>query len=645
MIMARQSRLGETHVLVLPFPVQGHINPMLQFSKRLASKSLRVTLITTSKSMQPSASSVNFESIEFEEGERTTNVDDYLELYERLISKRLAKFIENQTCSQHPAKVLVYDSCMPWALDVAKKFGLQGASFFTQSWAVNAIFYQWKQGTFRAPPEEPVVSLPSMPELRLSDLPSFVCDDSGSYPGLCKLVKKQFSNFEEANWVFCNTYDKLEDEVVQGHINPMLQFAKRLASKGLKVTFITTKPMQSPSTSISIQTIEFPEGEKANGAEEFAHLYKTLVSERLANLIDHLNSSSSDPPKALVYDSFLPWALDVAKQFGLHGASFFTQSWSNSSIYYHLNQGTLKVPLEENAVVSLPSMPVLGINDLPSFVSDTGSYPGLLKMVIDRFSNFQEADWLFCNTFKELEHEVINWMASKWPIKTVGPTIPSMYLDKRLKDDNDYGLHLFKPDSDLCIKWLDSKETDSVVYVSFGSLAGLTEEQMLELSLGLKRSDRYFLWVVREAEQNKLPSNFIEETSERGLVVSWCPQLDVLAHRAVGCFVTHCGWNSTLEALSLGVPMIAMPQWTDQPTNAKFVADVWQGGIRVSKDEKGVVTKEEVERCIREIMEGERSLEIRKNSEKWKNLAKEAVDEGGSSDKNIEEFVAKLLCN
>ncbi|XVF29639.1 hypothetical protein REPUB_Repub15cG0139200 [Reevesia pubescens] len=432
---------------------------------------------------------------------------------------------------------------------------------------------------------------------------------------------------------------------VQGHINPMLQFTKRLASKGVKVTFITTKPMVAPSTSINVQMIEFPEGEKVNGTEEFFHLFHTLVSKRLTDLINHqVSTFSHHPPKALVYDSFLPWALDVAKQFGLLGASFFTQSWSNSSIYFHLNQGTFKVPLEENAVVSLPSMPVLGINDLPSFVSDTGSYPTLLKMVIDRFSNFQEADWLFCNTFIELENEIIDWMASKWPIKAVGPTIPSVYLDKRLKDDNDYGMHLFKPDSDLCIKWLDSKETGSVVYVSFGSLAGLAEEQMLELALGLKRSNRYFLWVVRETEQNKLPSNFIEETSEKGLVVSWSPQLDVLAHRAVGCFMTHCGWNSTLEALSLGVPMIAMPQWTDQPTNAKFVSDVWKVGIRVSKDEKGIIRKEEIERCIREIMEGEKSLDIKKNSEKWKKLAKDAVDEGGSSDNNIDEFVAKLTC-
>ena len=168
---------------------------------------------------------------------------------------------------------------------------------------------------------------------------------------------------------------------------------------------------------------------------------------------------------------------------------------------------------------------------------------------------------------------------------------------------------------------------------------------MLELALGLKRSNRYFLWVVRETEQNKLPSNFIEETSEKGLVVSWCPQLDVLAHKAMGCFMTHCGWNSTLEALSLGVPMIAMPHWTDQPTNAKFVADVWQVGIRVSKDEKGIIRKEEIERCIREIMEGEKSAEIKQNSEKWKKLAKDAVDEGGSSDKNIDEFVAKLTGN
>ena len=167
---------------------------------------------------------------------------------------------------------------------------------------------------------------------------------------------------------------------------------------------------------------------------------------------------------------------------------------------------------------------------------------------------------------------------------------------------------------------------------------------MYKLTWGLKKSNCYFLWVVRETEQKRLLTNFLQETAKRGLVVGWCPQLDVLAHKAIGCFMTHCGWNSTLEALSLGVPMVAMPQWTDQTTNAKFIMDVWKVGFRVKLDERGIATKEEIELSIKEVIEVERGKEMKKNSVKWKELAKEAVDESGSSDKNIKEFVAKLVC-
>lgn len=229
----------ETHVLVLPFLIQGHINPMLQFSKSLASKGLRVTLISTSKTMRPSASSINFHTIDFHEGDAAANVDEYLELYESLIPKRVAQFIEEyQICSQHGAKVLVYDSGMPWALDVAKQFGLQGASFFTQCWAVNAIFIHLKEGSLRVPSEDEnegnvVVSLPSMPELGMSDLPSFVSDKSGSYPSLWKLIKSQFSNFQEADWVFCNTFDKLEHEVSSLCFYLLHQYSSILSLDGL----------------------------------------------------------------------------------------------------------------------------------------------------------------------------------------------------------------------------------------------------------------------------------------------------------------------------------------------------------------------------------------------------------------------------
>ncbi|XP_065628580.1 mogroside IE synthase [Quercus suber] len=436
---------------------------------------------------------------------------------------------------------------------------------------------------------------------------------------------------------------------VQGHINPMLQFSKRLATKGARVTLVATSTIRNSmqalqgASSVNIEIIS----DGSEGDETVESLiatvdrFKDVVSQSLAEYIEKLNSSKY-PPKFIVYDCALPWALDVARKYGIDGAPFYTQSCAVNVVYYHFKKGTVRLPLEE-PTVSLPSMPKLAIKDLSSLLSNPSSYPPLLNLFLDQFSNFLEAKWIFFSSFKELELEVVNWMASqKWPIKTIGPTIPSMYLDKRLEDDKEYGLHLFKPDVDACIKWLDTKETNSVIYTSFGSLASLGEEQMQELTWGLKNSNCYFLWVVRETEQKKLPTNFLQETAEKGLVVSWCSQLEVLAHKAIGCFMTHCGWNSTLEALSLGVPMVAMPQWTDQPTNAKFIVDVWKVGVRIKLDERGIATKEEIEFCIREVIEEERGKEMRMNSVKWKELAKEAMDEGGSSDKNIEEFVAEL---
>ncbi|XXG44864.1 hypothetical protein AAC387_Pa02g0103 [Persea americana] len=152
----------------------------------------------------------------------------------------------------------------------------------------------------------------------------------------------------------------------------------------------------------------------------------------------------------------------------------------------------------------------------------------------------------------------------------------------------------------------------------------------------------YFLWVVRASEEDKLPNKFKEETQDKGLIVKWCPQLEVLAHHAIRCFVTHCGWNSTLEALRLGVPLVGVPQWTDQPTNAKYVEGVWRVGLRPRVDEKGIVGRIEKEHCIREVMEGERGRDIKRNACKWKELTKEALSPGGSSYNNIEEFVTEI---
>ncbi|KAJ4717284.1 Glycosyltransferase [Melia azedarach] len=441
----------------------------------------------------------------------------------------------------------------------------------------------------------------------------------------------------------------------QGHINPMLQFSKRLQHSGVKVTFSTTYFIsksihRDSSSSIPLETISdgFDEGGKgqAESIQAYLERFWQVGPKSLSELVEKMNGSGF-PVNCIVYDSFLPWALDVAKKFGLIGAVFLTQSCAVNSIYYHVNKGLLKLPLAGNEIL-LPGMPPLQPRDMPSFVYDFGSYPAVFDLVVRiQFSNIEKADWVLCNSFYELEQEVAEWLKKLWSIRTIGPAIPSVYLDEQIEDDKDYGFSIFKANnSDACIKWLNDRAKGSVVYVSSGSMAIVKAEEMEELAWGLKASGKHFLWVVRESEQSKLPKNFREETSGKGLVVNWCRQLEVLAHEATGCFVTHCGWNSTLEALSLGVPMVAIPQWSDQPTNAKYITDVWKIGLTASANynEEIIIRREAVEYCIREILEGERGREIRKNAEKWRKLAKDAMAEGGgSSDQNINEFVANLV--
>ncbi|KAM7521927.1 hypothetical protein LguiA_011829 [Lonicera macranthoides] len=440
----------------------------------------------------------------------------------------------------------------------------------------------------------------------------------------------------------------------QGHINPMLQFSKRLQHKGIKVIlaptryiYKTTVHSLTTDNSIIIDPIsdgydDFPGLSHVETIELYLSRYREVGSKTLAELIEKL-ASSGCPIDCLIYDSFLPWAFDVGKKFGLVGAVFFTMSCAVGNVFYHVFKGDLKLPLMGPKIV-LPGLAQMECSDMPSFVSDYGSYPAFLQMVVNQFSNVEKVDWVLCNTIYELEQEEVDWMAKQCrQFKTIGPTIPSMYIDKRLPKDREYGLSMYKPETETCIKWLNDRPDGSVVYVSFGSLAELKSEQMEELAWALKKSNYYFLWVVRALEEAKLPKNFVELTSNKGLVVTWCPQLVVLSHKAIGCFVTHSGWNSTLEALSLGMPLVTMPQWTDQSTNAKYVMDVWEMGIRARPNEKGIVREEVVVDCITEIMEGERGDSIRRNAVKWRDLIRMAVDEGGSSDRNIDEFVAQLI--
>ncbi|KAL0393870.1 UNVERIFIED_CONTAM: UDP-glycosyltransferase 74G1 [Sesamum latifolium] len=438
---------------------------------------------------------------------------------------------------------------------------------------------------------------------------------------------------------------------LQGHVNPMLQFSKRLHHKrraritlALTISFLKTA-QDFPASSFPVETFSdgFDDGfDDKFGPEETYKRCWEVGSATLAQLVEKLRSSGSGVD-CLIYDPFYPWALDVAKEFGLTAAMFFTQSNSVNSIYFHAHKGELPLPLPEAEVRIPGGLPALKPEDMPSFIRDYESDPVRSELMMKQFRNVEMVDWIFVNTFHELEQKVCDWMAKFLPVRAIGPTIPSMYIDKRLPDDREYGISAFKPVTDPCMKWLKNQPNKSVIYVSFGSFAQPGNEQMEELALALKMSHMNFLWVVRASEEAKLPQNYREVTSEKGLIVTWCNQLDVLAHEATACFVTHCGWNSTLEALSLGVPMVALPQWSDQSANAKFVSDVWRIGIRARPDGGGIVRNAEILRCLKHVVEGETGEEIGRSAMKWKKLAREAVDEGGSSDRNIQEFVSALM--
>ncbi|KAI9075673.1 hypothetical protein K1719_042370 [Acacia pycnantha] len=445
----------------------------------------------------------------------------------------------------------------------------------------------------------------------------------------------------------------------QGHINPMLQFCKRLESHyKLKVTFVTTRSFWKQATitepnyisdSIALETISdgYDEGAspELKSTKTYSQSFCQVGSLTLSDLLHKLLNNNL-PVDCVVYDSFLPWVLDVAKNFRLVAAAFLTQPCFVNTIYFHLHQGILKLPIDnkESSKILLPGLPELEPSDLPSFLYlQYGMYPMFSDLLVDPFNNIGKADWVLSNTVYELEPEVVDWMKKMWPVKTIGPTVPSMFLDKRIQDDQDYGISMFKPNNDFCMNWLHHKPKASVVYVSFGSLATLNEDQIEEIALGLIQIPNYFLWVVRESEQSKLPKNIQELVSDKGLIVTWCPQLKVLSHEAVGCFVSHCGWNSTLEALSLGVPMIGIPHWSDQTTNLKYIVDVWKVGLRALMDEKGIVRREMLRHCIKEVMESEKGKEMKKNATKWMNLVKGSMDEGGSSDKNTAEFITTVL--
>ena len=266
----------------------------------------------------------------------------------------------------------------------------------------------------------------------------------------------------------------------------------------------------------------------------------------------------------------------------------------------------------------------------------------MLNYVMVEAERASRASAVILNTFDALEKDVLDALSATLPpVYSIGPIqhFVEQVSDTRLKS---MGSNLWKEETD-CLEWLDSKEPDSVVYVNFGSVTVMTNQQFTEFAWGLANSKKTFLWIIRPdlvvGDSALLPPEFVKETKDRGMLASWCPQEQVLKHPAVGGFLTHSGWNSTSESICGGVPLICWPFFAEQQTNCRYSCIDWEIAMEIDNN----VKRDEVEKLVRELMNGEKGNEMRKAAMKWKKLAEEATSPGGSSYDNLNKLLGDVM--
>lgn len=315
-----------------------------------------------------------------------------------------------------------------------------------------------------------------------------------------------------------------------------------------------------------------------------------------------------------------------------------------NSMYAFSDEASLTNGYLDTTVDWIPGMKDIRLRDLPSFLRTTDPEDVMLSFAMGVVERASKASAIILNTYDTLEYKVLEALSSMFPpIYTIGPN--HLLVNKIVPQNtilSSIGSSLWKEEPE-CLRWLDSKEPDSVVYVNFGSITVMTPQQLVEFAWGLANSKKPFLWTIRpdlvKDDTALFPSEFARETKQRGLFVSWAPQEEVLNHQSIGGFLTHGGWNSTIESLSAGVPMVIWPFFADQQTNCWFSCTQWGVGLEIDSN----VKRSEVEKLVRELMSGEKGKEMRKNAMEWKRKAEEATGPRGSSLLNLEKLVKDVL--
>ncbi|PWA73951.1 UDP-glucuronosyl/UDP-glucosyltransferase [Artemisia annua] len=437
----------------------------------------------------------------------------------------------------------------------------------------------------------------------------------------------------------------------QGHVIPLMDVARCLTSNGLKVTFVTTEAIHKrlmcawseiDDTNDLMQMVSIPDGmQPRDDRDDMAKLFQTmsqLMPSKLEKLIEDINKANNEKITCIVADYCMGWVSRVAKKMSIRQATFCSGSAALlaliMSVQKLLDDQVIDrdgVPLKYQMVQLSKSMPLM---DPAKFtwecIGDSKASKIMFNHAILQGKEAAEAaDRIICNSAMELEPGAFALFPKILPI---GPLLASNKFRKQAG-------HFWSEDA-TCLEWLDQQPVSSVIYVAFGSYTIFDKNQFEELALGLELTNKPFLWVVRLGTSGSTEyvysSGYVERVGTRGKMVSWAPQQDVLNHPSVGCFISHCGWNSTMEGVSNGVPFLCWPYFADQFLNASYICDIWKTGLGLNKDDTGIVTRLEIKRKVEELF----SNDIFKQNELHvKEKTMDSVREGYSSDKNLSDFI------
>jgi hypothetical protein len=472
---------------------------------------------------------------------------------------------------------------------------------------------------------------------------------------------------------------------LKGHMGPFMQFSKSLANYGIDVTFITTSPHLASTQNffkahhnVHIACFDMPteHGEVTpdnfrimahhinNLRDAFFELMKALFAQDGTSITSLPSLSHFGPPLCIISDMFLSWTQDVADEFGIPRYCLCVASACYLSFLYNFPyfcaQGLIPGPSDGEPLI-IPGFPPISPCDVP--VPRGPHRTKAMEFLQYHGGHLQKTTRLLVNSTYELESGVIDSLQNILCNDFEGNQVPKILAIGPLLENFAQGKQHPKEMSQVehqnheCLQWLGKQPISSVLYICFGTISMLSTQQMYELALGLEASGVRFLWVVRGAQVGPnglsndkslgtfLPQGFLERTNGIGLMYSsQAPQLHCLAHPAIGGFMTQCGWNSAIESIAMGVPMITWPlEWAEQEMNAQFCVDVLDVAVPIHNKgigSKKIVGKEEVERVIRLLME-DGQVQRSKVKELSKILGM-ACAPGGSSRKALNIFVEEL---